>query len=209
MKKIFVIVLTLLSAAGHVSAQNQTTASAAAAPLNGKDFLLGYYQQTFDALKKSVEGLTEAQLQFKPAPDRWSISQCLEHIVLTEKMIFDYAKKGMESPANPEKRKELKSSDEAIIKMVNDRSFKAKAAPALIGTGKYVDASVALNDLQTGRKPILDYINAANLEDLRNHVSDSPAGPVDAYQSFLFIAGHTSRHTAQINEVKANPGFPK
>ncbi len=209
MKKLFLLLLTSVVAVGPISAQNQTKDSAAAAPLNGKEFLLSYYQQTFDNLKKSVEGLTAAQLQFKPAADRWSISQCLEHIVLTEKMIFDYAVKGLEAPANPEKRKEIKTTDEGIIKMINDRSFKAKASADVTGTGKYVDANVALNDLQNGRKPILDFINAANLNDLRNHVSDTPGGPADGYQSFLFIAGHTSRHTAQINEVKADPNFPK
>jgi hypothetical protein len=31
----------------------------------------------------------------------------------------------------------------------------------------------------------------------------------DAYQLILVIAGHTERHVAQIDEVKADPRYPK
>jgi hypothetical protein len=209
MKGLILLLLTSLLAVGNISAQTDTINPAAVAPANGKEFLLSYYQQTFDSLQKSVEGLSEAQLQFKPAADKWSISQCLEHIVLAEKMIFDYAKKGMAAPANPERKKEVKAKDEDVIKSINDRSFKAKAPESIIGKGKYLNGNAALADLQNGRKAILEYINSASVDDLRNHINDSPMGPVDAYQSLLFIAGHTSRHTAQINEVKADVNFPK
>jgi len=67
----------------------------------------------------------------------------------------------------------------------------------------------AFKDLENQRKEILEFIKNADLEDLRNHVSDSPAGPTDAYQSLLFLAGHTARHTLQIEEVKADTHFPK
>jgi hypothetical protein len=45
---------------------------------------------------------------------------------------------------------------------------------------------------------------------LRDHVMDSPLGqPLDAYEWLLFISAHSERHTKQILEVKADPGFPK
>jgi len=209
MKRLFSLLLTSLLAVGNLSAQTDTKSTTLVAPANGKDFLLNYYQQTFDALQKSVEGLSEAQLNFKPAADRWSISQCLEHIVLTEQMIFDFAKKGMEAPANPERKKDVKMKDEDVIKGVTDRSFKAKAPESIVLKGKYLDANAALTDLQNNRKTVLEYIDNVSVDDLRNHIGDSPMGPVDSYQSLLFLAGHTSRHTAQIDEVKADVNFPK
>ena len=44
---------------------------------------------------------------------------------------------------------------------------------------------------------------------LRDHVMDSPLGKLDGYQFVLLIAAHSERHTKQINEVKADPNFPK
>ena len=32
---------------------------------------------------------------------------------------------------------------------------------------------------------------------------------IDAYQWLLLLAAHSARHTAQIEEVKADPNFPK
>jgi hypothetical protein len=32
---------------------------------------------------------------------------------------------------------------------------------------------------------------------------------MDSYQLLLLLAAHSSRHTAQILEVKANPSYPK
>jgi hypothetical protein len=56
---------------------------------------------------------------------------------------------------------------------------------------------------------VLNYIQQTPLETFRNHISDSPFGPVDAYQSMLFIAGHSARHTLQIEDIKASEGFPE
>ena len=209
MKRLGYLLLVLLLAAGSINAQQVSNNQTSATSSNGKEFLLNYYQQTFEALKKSTEGLSSAQLHFKPATDRWSVAQCMEHILATEKTLFDYAKQTMEKPATPERRSEVKSKDEEIVRGITDRSFKAKATDDITGKNQLNDVSDALTDLQNNRKVILGYLDAVKESDLRDHITDSPFGPIDAYQSFLFIAGHTSRHTLQIEEVKADKNFPK
>ena len=176
---------------------------------NDKAFLLDYYHQTANELEKSVDGLSEAQLQFKPSPEEWSISQCLEHILLTETMAFNMTKELLQQPANPERREEVKITDESLIEGITDRSYKAEAPAELEGEGAYTSPAAAISDLHTQRSEILAFIRNVSLEDLRDHISDSPFGPVDGYHSLLFIAGHTARHTLQIEEVKAKEGFPK
>ena len=44
---------------------------------------------------------------------------------------------------------------------------------------------------------------------MRNYVLQMPIGSIDAYQMLLYISAHTKRHTLQIEEIKANPAFPK
>jgi hypothetical protein len=45
---------------------------------------------------------------------------------------------------------------------------------------------------------------------LRAHSAPHPAfQTLDAYQWILFMAAHSDRHTQQINEVKAQPRYPK
>ena len=172
-------------------------------------FAINYYGETFKKLENAVSGLSKEQMHFKASEESWSISQCLEHIILTENMIFGMIKENMAKPENPERREEIKFTDKEIMAMVVDRSEKYKAPEMLIAKGKYDDSQAAMNDLQTGRTDILSFIQNTSIDDLRNRINDSPAGATDTYQSLLFLAGHTARHTLQIEEIKSNSNFPQ
>ncbi len=211
MKKLIILLLLMCSVGATWAQEVEKTSSSSATSKkeNDKKFLADYFQQTYSVLERDVSGLTPEQLQYKPAADRWSISQCLEHIVLTERMLFDEAKKELQQPASPKRRNDVKITDEEVIKAITDRSHKVKAPEALIREGKYTDPKQALTELQNDRKLVIAYLNTRPLDDLRNHINDTPFGVSDSYHSFLYIAGHTARHTLQIEEVKADPGFPK
>lgn len=172
-------------------------------------FAINYYGETFTNLENAVSGLSKEQMHFKASEESWSISQCLEHIILTENMIFGMIKENMAKPENPERREEIKFTDKEIMAMVVDRSEKYKAPEMLIAKGKYDDSQAAISDLQSGRTDILSFIQNTPINELRNRVNDSPAGATDAYQSLLFLAGHTARHTLQIEEIKSNSNFPQ
>jgi hypothetical protein len=172
-------------------------------------FALNYYNETLHNLEKNVAGLTKEQMHFKASEDSWSISQCLEHIILTENMIFGMIKENMAKPENPERREEIKFTDEAILAMIIDRSEKHQAPEMLVAAGKYDDSQVAIDDLNAGRAEIMSFIQNTSIDDLRNRINDSPAGATDTYQSLLFLAGHTARHTLQIEEIKSNSNFPQ
>ena len=202
LKKNLIILIVLLTAIPLIVKAQESSK-------NDKTFVLNYYQETLDNLSKSVDGLSEAQLHFKVSDSAWSISQCLEHIVKTEPMIFGMVKGYMEQPVNPERRKDIKVTDEEIMEMVTDRSEKYKAPETLIGKGKYNDADTAINDLKNQRSEILSFIGNTPIDELRDRVNDSPAGATDAYQSLLFLAGHTGRHTLQVEEIKAAANFPE
>ena len=173
-----------------------------------KEFLLDYFQQTNDTLRKSVEGLSKEQMQFKPSEEKWSVSQCLDHIVMTEKMLLGMTRELLAQPANPERKEEVKITDNELIDGMTDRSFKASAPEELQPEGKYTTPSTALQDLEKVRAETFEFIEQTSVEDLRNHITDSPFGPLDAFHSILYSAAHTARHTSQIKEVMDDAGFP-
>src|SRR5690606_23556525 len=142
-----------------------------------------------------------------PSPDKWSISQCLEHIVITEEMLFEMSKELLAKPANPERRSEVKISDQEVLDGITSRGYKATAPQEVQPQGKYDSSEAALGDLSKQRTEILRFIKKKSEEDLRNHINDTPFGPTDGYHSLLYIAGHTERHTHQIEEIKADTGF--
>lgn len=174
-----------------------------------KKFELSYLKETRDRLEKDIKGLSDAQLNWKASDSTWSIANCIEHIALAEKNLFDMAMPSLKEAANPAKRSEMKYTDEQLIKIITDRSFKAKAPEGFRPSGQFGDAHGALTTFLERRQNTINFFKT-NKEDLRNHFVAHPfLGTVDTYQMFLFMTGHTLRHTLQIEEVMANPSFPK
>jgi hypothetical protein len=72
----------------------------------------------------------------------------------------------------------------------------------------FKSATEALESFKMNRDKLIEYVKSTDA-DLRNHVMAMPFGSLDGYQFILFISAHSNRHMQQINEVKANPGFPQ
>lgn len=180
-------------------------------PLSKEDkkFAVNYFKETKKDLQDAIKNLSEAQLNWKPADSVWSIAECIEHIALSEKNLFDHAQASLKEAANPDKRKELKfTTEQDVIKMVTDRSFRVKTREGFVPSNQFGSAQKSLDIFLERRNSLVGYIRKTD-DDLRNHFVTLPFGTVDTYQFLIFLAGHTKRHTLQIEEVKANPGFPK
>lgn len=169
---------------------------------------ISYGKETLAYLGKEIKGLSEGQLKWKPDDSTWSVSDCVEHLALSEKNLFDWAMGTLQAPADPEKRKELKMDDAAVKTLITDRSFRVKTREGFIPSGQFGDANAAFKVLKERRESNLKYISDTK-DDLRNHFAELPFGIIDTYQLMLFMYGHTIRHTDQIKELKALPGFPK
>ena len=110
------------------------------------------------------------------------------------------AEPALTQPANPEKRVEIKFSDDDLIKAVEDRSRKSKTFAALEpANSPYTSVPEALAAFKSGRDKLIALVKATKT-DLRNHVLVLPVGTYDSYQFILLIAAHSNRHTQQIEE---------
>src|SRR5436190_21696882 len=193
------IALLLMAGAAAVSAQDVTQAE--------KDKALQYLETTKKNVLEATKGLSEAQWNFKPAADRWSVAQVMEHIAAAEDFLRDVTKdKVMTSPAG-ESGRDVKKTDEAVLAMVPDRTHKAQAPEPLVPSNRFGSPDGSLKHFVESRSATEDFLKST--AGLRDHVMDSPLGKLDGYEFVLFIAAHSERHTKQINEVKADPNFPK
>jgi uncharacterized damage-inducible protein DinB len=201
-------VLCLLASSAFAQAAPQS----AAAPLTSqeREAALKQFAATRDNFLKSIAGLSQAQWTFKPAPERWSVAEVAEHITVSESTLLGLVQKQiMTSAAAPEKREQVKGKDEIILEKMPDRSHKAQAPEFLRPTGRWATEAELTKVFEQSRAATMDYIRTTN-DDLRDHFFDHPAfGTLDGYQWLLLISAHSARHTAQIEEVKADPNFPK
>ena len=59
-------------------------------------------QQTRDDFLATVEPVTDAQWDFRPEPDRWSIGLIAEHLGLVERGLFGRVERALDMEANPD-----------------------------------------------------------------------------------------------------------
>jgi len=172
-----------------------------------KDRALQYLESTEKNVRDAVKGLSAAQWNFKPAPERWSIAQVVEHLAAAEDMLRGMiVEKVMISPAAPDR--DVKMIDDLVLKTVPDRSHKVDAPEPLRPVNRFGTPEEALKHFVESRGQTEDFLKRT--PDLRAHAIDSPMGQkLDGYEWVLLIAAHSERHTKQINEVKADANFPK
>ena len=168
-----------------------------------------FLKETEMGVYAAVKNLSEAQLKFKAAEDKWSAEDCLKHIAASETMLWQAANGAIEQAANPEKRTEIKMTDEEVKTKIADRSHKVKTMTPLEPQNiAFKNAEEALASFKGNRAKLITYVSDTEA-DLRNHVAIFPFASLDAYQVILFIGAHSRRHTLQIEEVKMDPNFPK
>jgi DinB superfamily len=174
-----------------------------------RSYVIEQLTKSKQAFIESIQGLTDAQWKFKAAPERWSIEECSEHIILAEDFIFAGSQKMLQAPAQPRAASSTPEHDREVFAMVQDRSHKATAPEPIRPTGQWPKPSEVMAEFTRRRDAHITYVRDTK-DELRTHSSaDTPLGTLDAYQVLVLMAGHSLRHMAQIQEVKAAPGYPK
>ena len=199
-KRALVFVVALACTVGAAQAQSLSAAD--------REKAMKYLESTKQGVADATKGLSAAQWNFKPAPDKWSIAEVTEHIAAAEDYLRGMVvEKVMVGPARPA-GENVTEIDEMILKMVPDRSHPAQAPDPLKPTNRFGSPEASLKHFMETRATTEDFLSKT--PDLREHAIDSPFGKkLDGYEWVLFIAGHSDRHTKQILEVKSNPNFPK
>lgn len=167
-----------------------------------------YLEKTRDGVIDASRDLSPAQLKFKPAPERWSVTEITEHLAATEPFLMNLiVTQVMPAPARTEAT-DVKAIDDFVLKVIPDRTNKLKAPEPLVPTNRFSTPADSLQQFKDNRAKTLAFLKET--KGLRDHALDSPLGKkLDAYQWVLFIAAHSERHTKQLLEVKADPNFPK
>jgi DinB family protein len=174
-----------------------------------RSYLIDQLGKSKQAFIGSIQGLTDAQWNYKAAPDKWSINECAEHIILSEDFIFAGSQKMLQTPAQPRAASSTPERDREIFAMVQDRSHKATAPEQIRPTGQWTTVADAISEFTKRRDRNIAYVRDTNDELRAHYSSDTPFGAMDAYQVLVLMVGHSLRHTAQIQEVKTSPGYPK
>ncbi len=169
-----------------------------------------YLNRTKKMFLDSVKGLSEEQLKWKAAPDKWSVFEVSEHITLAETFLFDLVSgQIMKAPVDASKTTTV--TVQQIMTMVPDRTNKFQAPePIRPDKSPWTSMPDTMAAFKQRRATTIKFIEKGN-DDMRERFFMNPAfgKEIDAYLWIAFLSAHTERHVMQILEVKANPNFPK
>ncbi|UXX80004.1 DinB family protein [Reichenbachiella carrageenanivorans] len=173
-----------------------------------KSTAINYLKQSQSELLIAVKDLSDAQLNYKPSDEVWSIAETMEHIAISEKNIFGIVEMTLKTDPDPSKRDEVSMSDEQLLAIITSRDQKVKTRPEFEPSNSFGSFQGSLDAFNAKRKSNIQFVKKTK-EDLRDRYFDLPFGKADAYQVILFMSGHTQRHMKQIVELIKSEDFPQ
>jgi uncharacterized damage-inducible protein DinB len=158
-----------------------------------------------ETLRAAVDAVPPARRGERPAADRWSVAEVLEHLAMVEEVVLKACSRQLDAARAAGLPRETDGSSvlqSLPPERVANREQTLVAPDRLQPKG--LDASVAWANIESTRARFNDFVRSCDGLAL-GHVSfPHPAfGPLNLYQWLLFAAGHHARHAAQIREIAA------
>src|SRR3954463_2865435 len=110
-----------------------------------------HLKKTSAAFLASTKGLSEAQLNFKAGPTRWSVAEVAEHIASAEDFLMELIQgKVMKAPPRSEPAN-LKEIDDFVLTAISDRTNKLQAPEPLQPTNRFGSVAGSVNHFKESR----------------------------------------------------------
>jgi len=165
----------------------------------GKIETLRQLQSGRDALREALAGVDDAMAVHKPSRDSWSILDCVEHTVVTERYLLTrlQAAEPSEQPFEKSRR------EDKIARLAADRNRRIEAPEQAQPKGRFPTLPEALAAFDATRAEVVKWVEKTT-EDPRCMLTDHPliAGPVTCAETLIMIAAHPARHARQIIEIR-------
>jgi DinB superfamily len=158
----------------------------------------------------SISGLSEAQEKFRPALDRWTIAENVEHISIVNNGFLRLTYKLLkQAEADPKPaREDLQMPPLTLTVSGELKEGKMEAPETVRPKGDVPIAQSVIKNQQAiddlfKLKPRLDPIDLSEL-----NWPHPLLGQLNLYQWLLLLGEHVERHRLQIEGVKASAQFP-
>ncbi len=169
-----------------------------------------------ETAKRSFSTLSESQLNWKPAPEKWSIAQCLEHLAVTSNRFDAYFTAALSrararwAVSNAVKYKPTLMGG-WLARQVHPETGRNLRAPKVFRPADTSNIHAALDSFLREQDRFLDFVRQSDGIDYNKTRLRSPVTPLMRYSladAFVITVLHGRRHLAQARRVPETPGFP-
>ena len=161
-----------------------------------------------ERLLNAIAGLTPEQRGFRSEPERWSVAECVEHIILVENRVMDSIEQQLQCAPEPEKAAGAVGKARLIMRAVPARGTRVKTPEGAAPSGRWPDFVGLVEAFEKTRQRSIRFAVDTEAE-LRSHFFPHFVfKDMDCYQWLVFLGAHCERHVLQIEEIRADAGLP-
>lgn len=165
--------------------------------------------------KSTFGALTPAQINWKPSPERWSVAQCFDHLLTTNKGYFPRIE-GVIAGVKPTFWQRMpvlpRLAAKLLIKSLDPKSTRKFKAPSKFQPAQSDISASVLNDFVDQQAAIVEKMKATEHLDLEQIIITSPvAAPItySVLDAYRIIVVHERRHFEQAKRVTQEAAFPE
>lgn len=174
-----------------------------------RELALRHLSASCERLLQAVAGLADGQCGFRPAEDRWSVADCVEHLVIVENFVLHTMHRVLQGPADAAKQAEVRGKEQIILEKVPARNTRVKGPAEVMPTRRWPEFAGLLREFEATRARSVQFATETQAK-LHHYFFPHPIlGDLDCYQWILFLGTHCERHVRQLEEVQADPAFPR
>jgi hypothetical protein len=156
-----------------------------------------------EALGAAVAGVDETLARCKPSHETWSILECVEHMIESERYLLSRlrAAETVEQPFEKSRR------EQKLARLAADRTRPIEAPSQAHPHGRFETLAEAMEAFDATRTEVVQWVENCT-GDPRRMLTDHPliAGPVTCAETLVMMAAHPARHAKQIEEIRVELG---
>lgn len=160
-------------------------------------------------------GLSPAQLNWKPSAEQWSVGQCFDHLIVTNRCFFP----DLERVAAGSYKSSLWGRvsplsgffGRLILKALDPEKGRKTKAPRVFEPARSDVAADVIERFAAHQEELATKMRATAGADLRELKVTSPVSPVATYSlldAYRIVVAHERKHFAQARRVAQTGGFP-
>ena len=164
--------------------------------------------------KSTFGRLTPTQLNWKPSAERWSVAQCFEHLLTSNKGFFPRVE-GVIAGIKPTFWQRMPVlpglAGRLLIKSLDPKSTRKIKAPAKFQPAQSDISASVIDDFADQQAKIVEKMKATEHLNLEKIIITSPVAAAITYSmmdAYRIIVVHDRRHFEQARRVTEEPAFP-
>lgn len=177
--------------------------------------LIHTIEQNSVRVRRQFGQLKLEQLSWKPAPQEWSIGQCLAHLTISNSSYFSELRAITQGRRRPRLQERIPGLPHLwaafLLRALDPQAPMAVPAPPAFQPPASISSPELVNEFLSAQLTIVDLMRASDGHDLERTIITSPIAPIITYtliDTYRIIAVHELLHIQQAERVMRTAGFP-